>query len=255
MPKISNLRERVHQPFRDTLVRTAGTVQGQVQDNTALFTVAGKDAAQTNLPNGSTLPSDQSMVTLALRVFLWFRNGIERGEVVQPAVQGGTANVSSNGDYANGLGTSAAGQALLNGNAPGDVSDVQRLYWQAEEQLLWSFGAGDKFSITSMPSAYFPYGGGIEAALGGNEGFLFANNGSSDHGGILRLARAVLIPPRQNLKVTAQIVPMADPQAAVSGSTAGSRNMLSLTSNLNTVDLIQKVISFTFDGLFSRDVQ
>lgn len=253
MPKIANLRERVHQPFRDTLVRTAGTVAGQVQDNTSLFTVAGKDAAQTNLPNGSTLPSDQSMVVLALRVFLWFRNGIERGEAIVPAAS--PVAPVSNGDYANGVAAVAAAQTLLAGNAPADVSDIQRLYWQAEEQLLWSFGAGEKFSITSMPSAYFPYGGGINASLGGNEGFMFANNGSPDHSGILRLARAVLIPPRQNLKVTAQIVSLADVNAGTTGSIQGSRNMLSLTANLNTVDFAQKVVSITFDGLFSRDVQ
>ena len=71
----------------------------------------------------------------------------------------------------------------------------------------------------------------------------------------MRLARAVLIPPRQNLKVTAQIVSMQDPSVATTVSTVGTRNMLSLTSNLNAIDLVQKVISFTFDGLFSRDVQ
>ena len=42
---------------------------------------------------------------------------------------------------------------------------------------------------------------------------------------------------------------------ALFGSTQGTRNMLSLRDNLNAVDLMQKVISFTIDGLFSRDVQ
>ena len=32
-------------------------------------------------------------------------------------------------------------------------------------------------------------------------------------------------------------------------------NMLSLSSNLNALDGISKVITFTFDGLFARDVQ
>ena len=39
------------------------------------------------------------------------------------------------------------------------------------------------------------------------------------------------------------------------GTTQGSRNMLSLKDNLNAVDAVQKVVTFTFDGLFSRDVQ
>ena len=36
---------------------------------------------------------------------------------------------------------------------------------------------------------------------------------------------------------------------------SNGRNMLSLTDNLNAPDGINKVIQFTFDGLFARDVQ
>jgi hypothetical protein len=36
---------------------------------------------------------------------------------------------------------------------------------------------------------------------------------------------------------------------------SNGRNMLSLQSNLNATDGINKVIQFTFDGLFARDVQ
>lgn len=76
------------------------------------------------------------------------------------------------------------------------------------------------------------------------------------HEGILRLARAILIPPRQNIKCEASIVSLDDGgNGQVFGSTQGTRNMLSLRDNLNAVDLIAKCISFTFDGLFSRDVQ
>ena len=82
------------------------------------------------------------------------------------------------------------------------------------------------------------------------------NCGTPDHSGILRLARAILIPPRQNIKCTAQIVALpAGGNQAVFGSTQGARNMLSLVSNLNAVDLVNKCIAFCFDGLFSRDVQ
>ncbi len=152
------------QPFRDTLVRTAGTQTGSVSDNTKLFTVAGKPEGATNLPNGSTLPSDQSFVVLALRVFTWFRNSIQRamqvGAVPGPAVfplPDGTNIHVRNGDFNFPFGggpiAGAAFAAVLNGQAVGDANDVHRLSWQAEEQLLWSYGAGDKFSLTSMPLA------------------------------------------------------------------------------------------------------
>lgn len=250
MAKLTNVRERVHQPFRDTLIRTSGFFVGTVQDRTDLFTQAGKTDGETNLKNGSTLPSDQSMVVLALRVFTWFRNSQARSAATL------TTSTGANGDYYITAANEAAAVSLLNGSGVGDVRDTYRLNWQAEEQLLWSFGAGDKFSITSMPTAYFPYGGGLHGDMGGSTDLIHWNNGMPDNAGILRLARAILIPPRQNIKCSSQIVALPDGgNAAVFGSTQGTRNMLSLRDNLNAVDLLNKVISFTFDGLFSRDVQ
>jgi hypothetical protein len=256
MAKLTNVRERVHQPFRDSLIRTAGQTAGIVQDRVDLFTITGKNDAETNLKQGSVLPSDQSMVVLALRVFLWFRNPIQRGPTV--VVVSGTDYPQANGDFqfAGAGSTYSAAQSLVaNGSAPGSIQDVHRLYWQASEQLLWNFGAGEKLSITSMPSAYFPYGGGLHGDLAGATDLIHWDNGMPDHTGILRLARAILIPPRQNIKCNAQIVSLPQDNSALFGSTQNTRNLLSLRDNLNAVDLINKVISFTFDGLFSRDVQ
>jgi hypothetical protein len=261
MPKITNVRERVHQPFRDSLIRTAGmglraTGVGQVEDTTKLFIVAGKGEGETNLPQGSVLPSDQSMVVLCLRAFVWYRNAIERGGTITLA-DGETQILASNGDYAlpEAAGSAAFG-AALNGQAIGSAQDVLRLYWQTEESLFWSFGAGDKFSITSMPTAYFPYGGGIHGELGSQSDLLLMNNGMPSHEAILRLARAILIPPRQNIRCEANIVSYDDGgNSQVFQATQGWRNMLSLRDNLRAVDLINKVVTFTFDGLFSRDVQ
>ena len=257
MAKLTNLRERVHQPFRDSLIRTAGMSGGNIQDRTTLFIQTGKSAAESNLVNGSTLPSDQSMVILALRVFAWYRNPIQRGP--QVTVSGGTNYPQKNGDFdfsGGGSTWSATQSTIANGQAPGSIQDVHRLYWQTEESLLWSFGTGDKFSISSMPTSYFPYGGGLSGDLGGATDLILWNNGTPDHAGILRLARAILLPPRQNIKCEAQIVRLPDGNNGPTfNSTQGARNMLSLTDNLNAVDLIAKNVSLTFDGLFSRDVQ
>ena len=257
MAKLTNVRERVHQPFRDSLIRTSGYFVSQVQDRATLFAVAGGDDGRTNLKQGGVLPSDQSMVVLALRVFLWFRNPIQRGP--NTVVAGGTDYPSQNGDFQfAGAGStySAAQSAVANGNAPGSIQDVHRLYWQASEQLLWTFGAGEKPSLISMPSSYFPYGGGLHGDLAGATDLIHWDNGMPDHTGILRLARAILIPPRQNILCTAQIVQLPDGNNnALFAGTQGSRNMLSLRDNLNVADLVNKCISFTFDGLFSRDVQ
>jgi hypothetical protein len=253
MAKVVSIRERVHQPFYDTLVRTAGLTAGGLNDSTALFTSNGaRSQATTNLINGSTLPSDQSHVVLALRCFTWFRNSIKR-------IAGGVAGeVALSGDYSESapwLAGPPAGPGF--GQAPGQVQDVYRLHFQAEEQLHWSFGTGLKNSIDNMPTWYFPAGGGISGDMGGTTDLIhWQNSGYDGHSGILRLARAILIPPRQNILCNGTIFALPDNgQAGAFGTNQGNRNMLSLRDNLNAIDAVQKVITFTFDGLFSRDVQ
>lgn len=250
MSKLTNVRERVHQPFRDSLVRTSGYSTGAVQDRTDLFTLPGRSKGATNLVNGATLPSDQSFVTLALRVKLWFRNSQAR------SVADIDNTAEQNGDFFITAANEAQAAQILDGSAPGDVRDVHRLYYQAGEQLLWSFGTGLKDSIESMPSSYFPWGGGLHGQLGGSTDLIFWNNGMPSQAAITRLARAILLPPRQNIRCRGEISALtAGGNAAVFLSNQGSRNMLSLVDNLNAADLIQKAIHFAFDGLFSRDVQ
>lgn len=250
MAKVVSIRERVHQPFFDTLVRTAGLAAGTLTDNTSLFTSNGaRTEATTNLINGATLPSDQSHVVLALRVFTWFRNPILR------VAGGGVGEVAQNGDY-NLLAPWLVGGGAV-GQAPANIEDIYRLHWQTEEQLHWVFGTGLKPSIDNMPTWYFPAGGGISGDMGAATDLIhWQNSGYDGHSGILRLARAVLIPPRQNIVCQAKIFALPNAgQAVVFGTTQGARDMLNLRDNLNAIDAAGKVITFCFDGLFSRDVQ
>lgn len=256
MAKMTNVRERIHQPFWDTLIRTSG-IDGSVQisDQEQLFTNRQRATdvrAVTNLVNGSTLPSDQSHVTLALRCFIWFRNPVVGDRELTNGV------VTANGDFTPAGVTAFFGPGAPGaGNAPGTVQDVYRLYYQAMEQLHWSFGTGEKLSITNMATKYFPDGGGLSGDNGGTTDLIHWQNGSPDHTAILRLARAILLPPRQNVLCQANISALPDGGngALAATTTVAGRNMLSLTSNLNALDGINKVIQFTFDGLFARDVQ
>jgi hypothetical protein len=258
MAKLTNVRERVHQPFYDTLIRTSG-LGGNIQPVNAtqkLFTNQARQDdinALTNLQNGATLPSDQSHVTLALRCFTWFRNPQIR------ATGAANGNIKQNGDFSQeGAAAFFTAPGAGAGQYPGSIEDVYRLYWQAQEQLHWSYGTGEKFSITNMATKYFPDGAGLAGDLGGSSDLINMNNGTPDHTAILRLARAILLPPRQNVACTAQMLPLPDGGNGVtSGMTNGpqGRNYLSVASNLNAVDGISKVIQFTFDGLFARDVQ
>ena len=253
MAKLTNVRERVHQPFWDSLIRTAGFGDGnfQVNDSTDLFTVAGKNQGESNLVNGSTLPSDQSHVTLALRVFVWFRAPVIRGEAAPDGLLdfNGDINPATLVDF---FGTGGPG----NPNAPANYNDVHRNYWQALEQLHWNYGTGEKFSLTNMQTKYMPDGGGLSGDIGGATDLIHWNNGDPSQQSILRLARAILLPPRQNVRCQAVIVQLpGGANATRAGSQQGSVNPLSLRDNLNRVDAMNKVIQFTFDGLFARDVQ
>lgn len=253
MAKLTNVRERVHQPFWDSLIRTAGFGDGnfQVNDTTDLFTVAGKNQGESNLVNGSTLPSDQSHVTLALRVFVWFRAPVVRG------AEDGAGVLSANGDIdpdnvVDFFGPTGPGA----GNAPANYNDVHRNYWQALEQLHWNYGTGEKFSLTNMQTKYMPDGGGLSGDIGGATDLIHWNNGDPSHQSILRLARAILLPPRQNVRCQGVIIQLAGgANATAAGAQQGSVNTLSLRDNLNRVDAMNKIIQFTFDGLFARDVQ
>jgi hypothetical protein len=230
-------------------------------DTTELFTNqarTGDISALTNLPNGSTLPSDQSHVTLALRVTTWFR-----APTVRPLAATGPI-LASNGDFAaaaatgNNVGTFFGTGGPGAGYAPGNYQDVYRLHWQSLEQLHWSYGTGEKYSITNMPTSYFPEGGGLSGDAGGVSDLIHFQNGVPSQTSILRLARAILLPPRQNVKCTAKISALPGASTAITPGTTDAttgRNYLSLRDNFNAIDGVQKVCQFTFDGLFARDVQ
>lgn len=77
MPRINNMRERHHQPYYDTLIRanTNTAPDPTVSQTTRLF-ATGTNLGQTEWTNmlaAGQLPSDQSYIVLALRVWLWFK--------------------------------------------------------------------------------------------------------------------------------------------------------------------------------------
>jgi hypothetical protein len=259
MAKILNIRERVHQPYRDALIRTAGLTPGTLGSNNDLFIAQGRDEGFTNLKTSAILPNDSSMIILAARVMQWFRKGNVRVEA------GG--EVTKNGDFDE---AGMLAQLLLHGNGLPTHHDVYRLHWQCAEGLFWTLGAGDKDSLKSMPSMYFPYGGGLDSIMASArrvtvdkkkevviDPMIHLQNGEESHTSILRLARAITITPRQLIKANVAAVAYDDGgNGAIFGvRTPNGRNMLDPIHNLNAADGIAKVVSLTIDGLVSRDVQ
>ena len=203
MPKIVGTRERIHQPFYDSLIRVDGSTNlrttpqnnfGAIQPRTNLFVRQGADVSISNLTTGGFFPSDQTFVTLAVRVWTYFR--------VNPEA------LDANN--------------LIDLDA-GDIADrvmrVHKLYHQSENQLFWELTAGDKPQLVSF-TAYTPMAGGLDGFFADSR-LPRANNGVPTSSALMRLARPVLIPPRQGFKVVAIISPI------------GTANGASLTEQLN----------------------
>lgn len=255
MAKLVNVRERVHQPVSDFLVRTSGQYEGNLADQTSLFQGQGLIGSKTVV--AGALPSDQSMCILAIRVMVDYRIATNRGNTV--VVPGGTNYPITNGDiFIASTGATGPQSNIMRGSAPANNADVARLHYQTQDQLFWTMGVGLKPSLTDMPTAYFPYGGGLHGRdpHRGSGAPVVLQNGSPDNTAICRVARAILVPPRQNFASTATIAGLPDGgNGSVFRSVQTQRNMLSLKDNLNAPDMMQKTIIVALDGLLSRDVQ
>jgi hypothetical protein len=261
MPKIVGTRERVHQPFYDSLIRVDGSTDlrttnlgafGAIQARSQLFLRTGADLAISNLTTGGFFPSDQTFVTLAVRVWTYFRANLE-------------AEFSVLSDDA----VVKAPIAVRPQSVADLVMRVHKLYHQSENQLFWQLQAGDKPQLTTF-TAYTPFAGGLDGFFADSR-LPRANNGTPTSSALMRLARPVLIPPRQGFQVIAQ--------ASAIGQTVGA----SLTEQLNGLvanntansfitgappvgigdgtgisvpgrDQIEKDIKYLIDGIHSRDV-
>lgn len=111
-------------------------------------------------------------------------------------------------------------------------------YQQVTSQLYFTFSLGDKPQFVA-PSWYHPAGGGVWS--GGADTTPVFNNGVPSQESILKLARPIVIPVRQNISVDAQFFPV------------GTTNVLTLLNAPATDDEI--VILYMIDGLQTRDVQ
>lgn len=191
MPRLAGYRERRHQPFWDTLVRTTGDPTPGINARTGLFGNANiGNLALTNLQVAGQLASDQTYVALALRAWLFF-NG---------------TNARSN-------------------------------YQGVLSQLYFTLTLGDKPQFVA-PCWYFPAGGGIYGLDATTPVF---NNGYPSQTSIMKLARPIILPVRQNFNVTAEFF------------TVGTTDVRAQL-NSGAVD-DEKVILFMIDGLQTRDVQ
>jgi hypothetical protein len=261
MPKIVGTRERIHQPFYDSLIRVDGSVDlrmtnlgpfGAVQSRSQLFVRQGADLAVSNLTTGGFFPSDQTFITLAVRVWTYFRFNAESprndaNQPPQPTPIGSFPTVF-----------------------PDRVLRVHKLYHQTQNQFFWQLVAGDKPQLTTF-TAYTPFAGGLDGFFADYR-LPRANNGVPTSSALMRLARPVLIPPRQGFQVIAQAAPIGQtPGASVIEQLNGlvtNNGPLSVISPVGTAtapvnptglsvpgaDDIEKDVKYLIDGIHSRDV-
>lgn len=227
MPKLVGTRERVHQPFYDSLIRVDGSTNlrttpqngfGAITPRTQLFSRSGADAAITNLNSGGQFVSDQTYVILAVRVWCYFRFNQENVAGLTPAIQADR------------------------------TYRVHKLYHQAQSQMFWDFKAGDKPQLTTF-TAYTPFAGGLDGFFADSR-LPRANNGVPTSSALMRLARPILIPPRQGFKVECTI---SDIGPAPGSSLVAQLNGL-VAGNVEAADNISKDIKYLIDGIWSRDV-
>lgn len=248
MPKIVGTRERVHQPFYDSLIRVDGSINlrsspqngfGAVSARTQLFSRQASDVAITNLATPGQFTSDQTFVTLAIRVWTYFRVNFE---ALDQTIQ----NVPT--------------RALTPDSLTDRVARVHKLYHQAENQLFFDFTAGDKPQIQHF-TAYAPFAGGLDGYFADSR-LPRANNGSPTSSALMRLARPILIPPRQGFRVFATISPMGEAVGAslteqLNGLVANGVNFpggIGASLSVPGADNIEKDIKYLIDGIHSRDV-
>jgi hypothetical protein len=191
MPRVSDLRERLHQPIWDTLIRTTGVPTTQLINGSLLFTNPNTNSlANTNMQVAGQLASDQTYVVLAMRNYMYF-----------------------------------------------DGTNRRPNYLNVASQLFWTITLGTKPSFQA-PAWYFPAGGGVWGFDSTNSIF---SNGTPEQASILKLARPIIVPVRQNFSARADFYNIGT-TSALDGLNAGA-----------TDDV--KNIQFMLDGLQTRDVQ
>lgn len=235
-----------------------------MQSRSQLFVRQGADVAVSNLTTGGFFPSDQTFVILAVRVWTYFRFNWE-SQRNRPSDGTGKLPPPANFPTPNAVG---AVPTVFNDR----VRRVHQLYHQAENQLFWQFVAGDKPQLTTF-TAYTPFAGGLDGFFADSR-LPRANNGVPTSAALMRLARPILVPPRQGFQVIAiaspigqangasivdqlnGAVPADDPwgSSTITGTPSSGPGAVNDQTQQTGKDDIEKDIKYLIDGIHSRDV-
>lgn len=224
MAKVKGVRERVHQPFYDSLMRGVGitTVSNQFQ----LFGSANVGQPDlTNMPQAAALPADSTYVIKAIRCLLWFSSLADADWNV------------------------AFGSLPAFTNSLGDMARALDCYMMCAYGAYFTLTVGVKPMING-PLWYIPAGGGIAGFTTVNNRSI-AQNGAATHEAILKLAKDVHVPARQNFTIQVNFFPFTLRGAGQGGTIPATPNPLDQINQFDGFKLVQ----FHVDGVQTRDVQ
>lgn len=227
MSKLKNLRERIHQPFYDHLVRGIGVTA--IANSFQLFGSINNGQPQlTNMPTPSQFPSDNTVIVKCVRIALYFQS-------------------IADDEYTQSFGSIAA--------ITGSVADANRaldMYSMMAYGAYFTFVVGTKPMIQA-PVWYAPQGGGV-AGWSSVASRNIANNGVPSQEAILKLAKDIQVVARQNISVRIDFYPFA---LLANGVGAGGASITAAVDPLAMLNQFDGIKSFAviLDGLLTRDVQ
>jgi hypothetical protein len=225
MTKLRDIKERIHQPFYDTLVRGIG-----ISTISNLYQLYGNanigDRSRTNLQVAGQFSSDSFFIVKAIRMVLGF---VALGD---PAF-----NVTNGNDVAIANATNTADRA-------------EDLYTLCVYGAYFTATVGQKPMLTA-PLWYAPAGGGPFGSTTVTDRHVITN-GMPTQEAILKLAKDITVAPRQAFNVAVEWFPFTRLTANGQG---GAINLdLDTLTKLNAFDGA-KLIQCMLDGILTRDVQ
>lgn len=233
MARLRDIRERLHQPFFDTLVRGIGI--SSVQNNFQLFGNANVgNRALTNLQVAGQLAADQVYLLKALRCVTYFQ-GLNDSEFISVAAGG------------NQLPNLPGLSNVLSGNAR-----AQDLYMLTAYGAQFTLRVGTK-DMLSSGLWYVPQGGGPFGMGTANDRHVITN-GMPTQEAILKIAKDITFSVRQNFTVVVEWFPFVRLGNGAGGGGANIGADIDPLAYLNQFDGT-KLIQFHLDGLLTRDVQ
>jgi hypothetical protein len=228
MARLKNVRERIHQPFFDHLLRGIGT--SALSNNQRLFTQNAGNPQFTNMAQAGALPSDATYVIKSIRCSMFFQG-------------------LNDGAWNTAYGTLPVYTGAIAANVR-----AQDCFQVLAHGAYFTLTVGTKDMLVA-PLWYAPAGGGIFGATTENSRQSL-QNGLPSQEAILKLAKDIHVPARQNFTITANFYPFAPFTGAglnANGATLGGVALDPLAT-VNQFDGI-KSVSFFIDGVQTRDVQ